>query len=88
MMLRVWAFVIAVLAVLGFAAWASDFVTMQGERMVYTVDCVHGAWQADRCNGQLTAGVRYRYPALKPHGEGHLLDGRLVKALGASSPIA
>jgi hypothetical protein len=69
MMLRVRALVIAVLAVLGFAAWASDFVTMQGERTIYTVDCVHGAWQVDHCNGQLTAGARYRYRALKPHGE-------------------
>ena len=69
MMVRVWAFVIVVLAALGFAAWASDFVTMQGERTVYTVDCVHGAWQADHCNGQLTAGARYRFRALKPHGE-------------------
>jgi hypothetical protein len=69
MMLRVWAFVIAVLVALGFAAWASDFVTMQGERTIYTVDCVHGAWQGDHCNGQLTAGIRYRYRALKPHGE-------------------
>ena len=69
MMLRVWAFVIVVLAGLGFAGWASDFVTMQGERTIYTVDCVRGAWQGDHCSGQLTAGVRYRYRALKPHGE-------------------
>ena len=54
---------------LGFAAWASDFVTMQGERTVYTVDCIGGAWQGDRCSGQLAAGTRYRYRALKPHGE-------------------
>jgi hypothetical protein len=69
MMVRVWAFVVVVLAALGFAAWASDFVTMQGERTVYTVDCAGGAWQGDHCNGQLTAGARYRYRALKPHGE-------------------
>jgi hypothetical protein len=68
-MVRVWAFVFLLLAALGFAAWASDFVTMQGERTVYTVDCVRGAWQGDHCNGQLTAGSRYRYRALKPHGE-------------------
>ncbi|MEO8836391.1 MAG: hypothetical protein ABI364_06595 [Caldimonas sp.] len=69
MMLRVWAFVIALLAALGFAAWASDFVTMQGERTVYTVDCVRGTWQGAHCSGQLAAGKRYRFRALKPHGE-------------------
>ncbi len=68
-MVRVWVIVAAVFAALGFAAWASDFVTMQGERTVYTVDCVGGTWQGDRCAGRLSAGVRYRYRALKPHGE-------------------
>jgi hypothetical protein len=68
-MVRVWAFVVFVLVALGFAAWASDFVTMQGERTVYTVDCKNGAWQGDHCSGQVAAGTRYRYRALKPHGE-------------------
>lgn len=68
-MVRVWAFVIAILATLGFAAWASDFVTMQGERTIYTVECVGGAWQAQHCAGKLTVGHRYRYRALKPHSE-------------------
>ncbi len=68
-MVRVWACVGVVLAGLGFAAWASDFVTMQGERTVYTVDCVSGAWQGDQCTGRLVAGSRYRFRALKPHGE-------------------
>lgn len=68
-MVRVWAFVAVVFAGLGFAAWASDFVTMQGERTVYTVDCFGGAWQGARCTGRLVAGARYRYRALKPHSE-------------------
>ena len=34
-MLRVWGFVIAICALLGFAGWASDFITMQGERTIY-----------------------------------------------------
>ena len=68
-MVRVWAFVILILATLGFAAWASDFVTMQGERTVYTVDCSNGSWQANHCAGKLVAGNRYRYRALKPHSE-------------------
>ena len=68
-MVRVWALVIAVLAALGFAGWASDFITMQGERTVYTVECANGVWQGDRCTGRVAAGTRYRYRALKPHGE-------------------
>ena len=68
-MRRVWAFVIAVLAALLFAAWASDFVTMQGERTVYTVECHGGVWTDDLCSGHLAASRRYRYRALKPHHE-------------------
>jgi hypothetical protein len=68
-MRRVWAFVILVLAALVFAAWASDFITMQGERTVYTVECHNGVWAADLCSGNLVAGHRYRYRALKPHNE-------------------
>ncbi len=68
-MVRVWAVVAVVFAALGFAAWASDFVTMQGERTIYTVDCTGGAWDGERCTGRLVAGARYRFRALKPHGE-------------------
>jgi len=68
-MVRVWAIVIAIFAALGFAAWASDFITMQGERTIYTVECRDGAWAGDRCAGVLVAGQRYRYRALTPHSE-------------------
>ena len=68
-MVKVWAFLVALLIALGFAAWASDFVTMQGERTIYTVDCDGGQWQGDRCSGKVRAGTRYRYRALKPHNE-------------------
>ena len=68
-MVRVWSSVAVVLAALVFAAWASDFVTLQGERTIYTVDCREGAWDGDRCSGQVATGPRYRYRALKPHGE-------------------
>jgi hypothetical protein len=68
-MVRVWGFVISILAVLCFAAWASDFITMQGERTIYTVECQNGEWAADRCTGTLLAGHRYRYRALPPHSE-------------------
>ena len=68
-MLRVWGFVIAICALLGFAGWASDFITMQGERTIYTVECQAGSWNGDRCSGQLVVGPRYRYRALPPHSE-------------------
>lgn len=68
-MRRVWAFVILVLAVLAFSAWASDFITLQGERTIYTVECHAGTWKDDRCSGEVVAGSRYRYRALKPHNE-------------------
>jgi hypothetical protein len=68
-MKRVWGVVIAILAVLCFAGWASDFVTMQGERTVYTVECRDGAWTGDHCGGKLMPGHRYRYRALGPHNE-------------------
>lgn len=68
-MKRVWALVVAILASLIFAGWASDFVTPQGERTVYTVDCREGVWKEDRCSGRIVSGPRYRYRALKPHGE-------------------
>ncbi len=68
-MVRVWAFVVAILAALGFAAWASDFITMQGERTVYTVECSNGAWQGGHCSGKLVADRRFRFRALAPHNE-------------------
>jgi hypothetical protein len=68
-MVRVWVFMIAICSVLLFAAWASDFITMQGERTVYTVECRDGAWAGERCAGTLVAGQRYRYRALTAHKE-------------------
>lgn len=68
-MIRVWALVLAVLVALGAAAWASDFVTMQGERTIYTVECGAGAWQGSHCPSKLVAGPRYRYRVLTPHSE-------------------
>ena len=50
-------------------AWATDLVTLQGERTVYTVRCERGTWVADRCTGVMVAGDRYRYRALKAHAE-------------------
>jgi hypothetical protein len=72
--------VILVLLGLGFAGWASDFITRKGERTVYTVDCRDGVWKEGHCTGRITAGSRYRYRALKPHGE------VLFWTVGSSAP--
>jgi len=62
-------FAIPVVALLLFLIWSSDRVTLQGERTVYTVKCVNGTWDGNRCSGELTAGPRFRYRALRARGE-------------------
>jgi hypothetical protein len=56
-------------AMLTAAIWSTDAVTLQGERTIYTVDCDQGKWASSTCTGKPLAGLRYRYRALKPHGE-------------------
>ena len=56
-------------AMIGVFAWATDFVSLEGERTVYTVECKQGTWSGDRCTGKLVAAERYRFRALKAHGE-------------------
>jgi hypothetical protein len=56
-------------ALIGVFAWATDFITLEGERTVYTVECKQGTWNGDRCAGKLVAAERYRFRALKAHGE-------------------
>jgi len=50
--------------VLGVAAivWASDRVTVQGERVLYGVDC-DGQWRDLACVGKLKPGARYAFRA-------------------------
>jgi len=67
--LRIWSLVVLVLALLGLFAWAADFVTLQGERTVYTAGCEQGNWQGHHCSGKLVAGDRHRFRALKIHAE-------------------
>jgi len=67
--LRIWLLVLLVLGVLGVCAWAADFVTLQGERTVYTANCQQGTWTGTRCSGALVAGDRHRFRALKAHAE-------------------
>jgi hypothetical protein len=60
---------LALAPIVGIVAWASDVITMQGERTIYTVKCDGGSWTGVRCSGKLVAGDRYRFRALKAHGE-------------------
>jgi hypothetical protein len=65
-----WSLVVAaVVAMLSAIAWANDFITPQGERTVYTASCENGAWQGTRCTGTLRAAERFRFRALRIHGE-------------------
>jgi hypothetical protein len=51
------------------ALWASDKITFQDERTIYTVDCSGGEWQGLHCTGRLVPADRFRFRALKPHRE-------------------
>jgi len=53
----------------GVLLWSTDFITLQGEWTVYTVECRQGTWTGDKCTGKLAAAERYRFRALKPHKE-------------------
>ena len=58
-----------VLAGVGAMIWAGDTVTLQGERTIYTATCQGGTWTGERCSGQVMAGNRYRFRALRSHRE-------------------
>ena len=79
-MKRVWVLVALMLAFLVVAAWASDFVTLQGVRTIYTAKCEGGEWQEGRCTGRMVAGNRYRYHASKERGE------VVLQVVGSSAP--
>lgn len=63
-----WVAIPALLALV-FFVWTTDRVTLKGERTIYTVDCRNGNWVGNRCNGEIVAGPRFRYRALKLRGE-------------------
>lgn len=64
-----WASLAMVILSFGLAAWSNDYITLQGERTVYTAGCQEGVWAGNRCTGKLVAADRYRFRALKPRGE-------------------
>ncbi len=49
---------------LGVWAWLTDFVTIQGEATVYTVECSGGQWRGELCTGTLVPADRFRFRAL------------------------
>ena len=60
-------FIVAVMA--GVFLWGIDFLTLQGEWTVYTVECQQGTWTNGLCTGKLAASDRYRFRALRVHEE-------------------
>jgi hypothetical protein len=49
--------------------WGIDYITLQGEWTIYTVDCRQGTWIGDQCTGKLAASDRYRFRTLKRRKE-------------------
>jgi hypothetical protein len=68
-MVRLWVFLILGLVGLGTLIWASDHVTLEGERTIYTVTCESGVWDGLRCTGRLVAGDRYRFRSSRSRNE-------------------
>ena len=58
-----WVAIVLALAGICVVLWASDKITYEGERTVYTVRCEQGEWQDLRCNGKMVAAERYRFRA-------------------------
>jgi hypothetical protein len=54
---------------MGALLWASDRITLQGERTIYTVGCEQGVWDGLRCTGRMVASKRYRFRASPSRGE-------------------
>ena len=61
--------VILVVASLTVFIWASDRITLEGERTIYTVNCDQGAWDGLRCTSRLRAGDRHRFRASRSRHE-------------------
>jgi hypothetical protein len=61
--------VFLVLGGLGVVIWASDQITLQGERTIYTVDCEQGEWDGLRCKGRLVAGDMHRFRVSRSRNE-------------------
>ena len=49
--------------------WASDRITLQGERTLFAVSCEQGQWEGERCTGRLVPGDRYAFRTSKSRRE-------------------
>lgn len=70
--MRIWLTVLAFVVLVLSGGWASDAITWEGERTVYTVDCQEGRWEGSEgatCSGRMVAGDRFRFRALVARGE-------------------
>jgi hypothetical protein len=67
--MRYWLMTFLAVATFSVFLWASDRITWEGERTIYTAECRDGAWQGPHCTGKLVAGDRYRFRVLQPHRE-------------------
>ena len=68
-MLRRSVFGIALVALVVIALWASDRITLQGERTIFTVKCDGGTWQGRRCTGTMVRGEQYAFRASHTRNE-------------------
>jgi hypothetical protein len=69
LMRNVWIALACLFMIAALSAWAHDFISLTGERTVYTADCRQGTWVGNRCTGDIVAGERYKFRALRAHGE-------------------
>ena len=66
---KTWWVALPVVVMLLFFVWTTDRISLQGERTVYTVNCLGGTWAGDRCSGETVPGPRVRYRVLKTRSE-------------------
>ena len=69
---------VVVFVALGVFIWASDRITLEGERTIYTVGCEQGVWVGLRCTGRLAA-CRHRFRASRSRQE-------IATGLGPENP--
>ena len=77
---RIGLVILVAAGLLALMAWMTDFVTAQGEWTLYGATCEGGEWRRQDCSGTLRAGDRFRFRALKAHGE------VLYWTVGAATP--
>jgi hypothetical protein len=67
--MRKWLLGFLLVAFIAAILWGSDWITLQGERTVYTVRCDDGVWQGTKCTGRLAAGDRHAFRASRSRNE-------------------